>query len=435
MSLEKEYVIEQVFSRYIAKSEEKGYIEIPFELPEHTEKIQVQMDGESLKGTGATIDLGIKGPGRMRGWSGGARTEFTIGWEKATPGYLPGELDAGPWAVLLGAYRVPQEGCEVKLTVTVMLEQPRWLKGDLHTHTVHSDGAYTLREAVGIMEDNDCDFLATTDHNTVSQNNAHPADTDVILIPGVELTTNYGHANFLGAADPVLDYRATKMDDVHRLLQEAREAGARIVLNHPHCDYCPWEWDFEVDYDWVEVWNGPWSERNQRAVDWWHSQLAAGKRIAAVGGSDVHRPDPWVKHAMPTTHVFAASRTVKGILDGLHTGRVFMSYGPEGPEIDVHIGTALMGDAIQLHEGVVLHGECSVQHVRQGDVVEVISEIGPEHEASAEEDGSLTLTWPVADRLFYRVEVWRYFPEVDRTLMAALGNPIYLKKGNDDEQN
>lgn len=56
----------------------------------------------------------------------------------------------------------------------------------------------------------------------------------------------------------------------------------------------------------------------------------------------------------------------------------------------VHLGTAMMGDAIQLHEGAVLHGECSVQHVRQGDVVKVISEIGPEHEASAEEDGGLT---------------------------------------------
>lgn len=233
----------------------------------------------------------------------GARTEFRIGKELATPGYIPGELTVGQWAVVHNAYRVPEGGCTLHVTVRLEFRTPRWLKGDLHTHSVHSDGTYTLEENAAIMEELGCDFIALTDHNTNSQNIAYPRHRKIVMIPGMEFTTNFGHSNFLGASDPLADFRVAGQADVHLRIAAARERGAKIVLNHPHCDYCPWLWDFDFDYDWVEIWNGPWMPRNARALKWWQDQLAAGRRLVAMGGSDTHRPDPYVKHAMPCTWV------------------------------------------------------------------------------------------------------------------------------------
>lgn len=77
------------------------------------------------------------------------------------------------------------------------------------------------------------------------------------MIPGMELTTNQGHANFLGIIAPVQDFRVNSSEQVKERIREARSNGARIVLNHPHCPNCGWEWDWAADYDWVEIWNGP----------------------------------------------------------------------------------------------------------------------------------------------------------------------------------
>lgn len=417
------------FLRRISHEEEKDYyLEIPFEMPANTEELHVKMEVVSLGEGKVTIDLGLKGPSRIRGWSGGARTEFYVGLEKATPGYLPGDLTpGGQWSVLLGAYRVPIDGCSVKIEIHFKLKEYRWLKGDLHSHTVHSDGAYTLIEAAKIMEDLGCDFLATTDHNTVSQNYAHPKDTKVVLIPGMELTTIQGHANFFGVVDPIDDFRITGLEDIHETIQIAKQKGAKISLNHPHCDYCPWEWSFEIDHDWIEVWNGPWIDRNQRALDWWHEQISKGRRLVAVGGSDTHRPDPYVKHAMPTTWVYSSARTMKGILEGIDRGHVFISYSPEGPTIDFHIGTGMIGDVVSIEKDQSIEAKLLLKNLKAGDTIKVISDQGLEEEIIADDHRELTSSWPVSSRLFYRVEVWRRFTEVDRILLAALSNPIYLK--------
>ncbi len=320
-----------MYTRRIERQEQSSYVEIPFEMPAGVEELHVSYEVQSHGEAKAVIDLGVRDVHRVRGWSGGARSGFRIGREQATPGYLPGGLEPGGWAVLHNAYQVPEEGCTVTVTVELVTESPRWLKGDLHMHSVHSDGSFTLEENAAEMERLGCDFLAMTDHNTCSQNFAYPRGTGLVMIPGMEVTTNFGHANLLGVADPLDDFRVAGQEDVNRRLRTARERGASIVLNHPHCDYCPWLWDFTVDHDWVEVWNGPWRESNNRALQWWDGQLRKGRRLVAVGGSDTHRPDPFVRHGSPTTFVYAESRTVQGILAGIAKGRVCMAYGPQGP--------------------------------------------------------------------------------------------------------
>jgi len=416
----------QVISRRIEPSEQSTYVEIPFEMPELVEDITVEMNVESFGEGQSVIDLGIRDAYQLRGWSGGARTSFRLGMERATPGYIPGKIEAGDWAVVHNAYKVPSGGCVVTVTIQFHYKTYRWLTGDLHTHTVHSDGTYTLEEAADIMESLGCDFIAMTDHNTYSQNLAYPRNRELLMIPGTEFTTNFGHSNFLGVVQPMDDFRVKTAEDVRQKLLTARERGARIVLNHPHCSHCPWEWGFDVDYDWVEVWNGPWTPHNHATVKWWQSELAAGKRTVAVGGSDVHRPEKYRKHAMPCNWVWTNEKSAQGVFDGIAKGRNMISYKSDGPIVSLRCGSYMMGDAVPKQEGNRTV-DMVFQQLEAGDQVIIYNEAGEAHKEVIAEDGSHSYAFEAGSSRFVRVEVWRYIQEVDLTIMAMLSNPIYFE--------
>lgn len=415
------------FKRYIEHSEQSTYIEVPFQMPERVEEIHVsyQVESHGDEAAKAVIDLGIRDAERVRGWSGGARHEFSIGLNQATPGYLPGRFAPGDWAILHNAYKVPAQGCTVTIEIEFIYRTSRWLKGDLHTHSVHSDGTYTLEENAAMMESLGCDFIAMTDHNTNSQNIAYPRGTSVLMIPGTEFTTNYGHSNFLGVTSPMDDFRVSGLSDVHEKFRVARERGAKIVLNHTHCDNCPWEWDFDVDYDWVEIWNGPWREHNRRALSWWQEQLVTGRRLVAVGGSDVHRPDSHVKHAMPCVWVWTDEKTVESVLNGIAEGHVVITYSPDGPFATLQCGEYGIGDEVP-------HGHADHEVVVQlddlipGDRIRLYSERGLEEETFVDSEGGVTLTVNAMHRRFLRAEIWRNFEQADGLSMAAVTNPIYF---------
>ena len=87
---------------------------LPVEVPAGTAGLRVELDYERTDGT--VLDLGCLGPHGFRGWSGSARESFVIAREAATPGYLPGEIEAGTWQVMIGVHRVPPDGVRYRLT-------------------------------------------------------------------------------------------------------------------------------------------------------------------------------------------------------------------------------------------------------------------------------------------------------------------------------
>jgi predicted metal-dependent phosphoesterase TrpH len=419
----------------LAPADHGRFIEVPFDVPPGTEEVAVSCTVEGVPFAGKLVDLGLRDPERVRGWSGGARDCYTVRREWATPGYLPGALPPGRWAVIVASNRIPPQGCRVAVTVRCTPERLRWLKGDLHMHTVHSDGAYEPADVVRLAQAAGLDFIATTDHNTVSHNYAFPRDAQIVRIPGLELTTFGGHANLLGVAEPVSDFRVSSTADVRARFAEARQRGAKIVLNHPFhvCDSpgCHWDWGWDVDFDWYEVWNGPWRPVNLEALAWWQEQLVRGRRLVAVGGSDTHRPDPYTGHGKPTTWVWAAAATAPAILDAIGQGHVFISQLPEGPRINLRCGPFMMGDEVPAGgagDGVppVM---VTADGLQEGDQVRVLSEQGIEQEWTAGPgETALRREWPAPPRRFYRVEVWRYAAAAGQPVMAALSNPIYFAR-------
>ena len=167
---------------------------VPVELPKGVREIEVSYTYDRPEpnlpsGTaGNTLDIGIFDPDGFRGWSGGARSSFRISRSGATPGYLPGPVTPGRWRVQLGPYSVAATGLHWELTVTLRFgpSGPRydaapaaravegtgrgWYRGDLHVHSVHSDGRDSLPGVLDAAREAGLAFFASTEHNNPSAN-------------------------------------------------------------------------------------------------------------------------------------------------------------------------------------------------------------------------------------------------------------------------
>ncbi len=328
---------------------------LPVEVPPGSCGLRVDLDYDR---SAAVLDLGCMGPAGFRGWSGGARRSFVITADSATPGYLPGELEPGTWQVMIGIYRLPPEGIEYRLVTDVSsrpgelalepapdpppplppAQRPpprllpaqagrRWLAGDLHTHTVHSDGALTVpglsRYAAGLG----LDFIAVTDHNTVSHHAELPAAAaryGITLVPGQEVTTPGGHAGALGETGWV-DFRLPP----DAWLEQTQRRGGLLSVNHPIAGEVSWTLPMRGRPPLAEVWHWSWIDlRWTTPLAWW---LAWDPDAIPVGGSDWHRPGDDAPPGTPTTWVECAGDGPGAVLDGLRSGRVAITAHRNGP--------------------------------------------------------------------------------------------------------
>ena len=347
-------------------------VEVPFDVPERAEMVWVRYRVTS-KGPGrCTVDLGLADPNGVRGWSGSDRQEVFIRADAATPGYHPGPLAAGRWAVLLGLYELPVEGCRVDVHVEVVLRHRRWLPGDLHVHTHHSDGRWSVPELADEALRAGLSWLVLADHNTSTQNREPAPGRPLLLIPGMEWTSYRGHACLVGVEEPLDDFRCRSKEDVARLLVQARSRGAYVDLAHPMermCGSCAWEWGLDIPFDWVEVWNGPWRMCNAEALAWWQMELARGRRLVAVGGSDAHRPGDVVRVGHPVNWVLAEGLDRKSILEAIQAGRVSISRAPDAPALFLRCGDVLQGERVtvqQLRECGIQVGNAALQSRANG---------------------------------------------------------------------
>jgi predicted metal-dependent phosphoesterase TrpH len=338
-------------------SQHKTYFDVPFTVPAGVHRISVDFHYTG-KDQRATLDIGIADPHRFRGESGGNKSHFTIGEADATPSYLPGEIPAGVWRLIIAVPNmrpgvVSHYTAEIHFnsrvedaafTVQPLEEGTRWYRGDLHMHTGHSDANCNSQSGqkvpcplfltVQAAAARSLDFISITDHNTDShyadERELQPYFDHLLLIPGREMTTFHGHFNVFGVTQ-FIDWRV----DLNSMLRDARAKGGIASVNHAgapegeECMGCRWMPPADADmglFSAVEVINyGDQMDSNAKYLD---LQLRAGHRLAAVGGSDNHNATtpPGGESAIgwPTTAVEADELSVPAILDGIRRGRTFV---------------------------------------------------------------------------------------------------------------
>jgi hypothetical protein len=352
-----------VLQGQVTGAQNKTYFEVPFDVPVGVRRISVDFT-YSGKDRKTALDLGIADPGRFRGYSGGNKSHFTIGESDATPSFLPGAIPSGKWKLLISVANIrPSEQSEYRAEVRFnsavedqgfalapLETRTRWYRGDLHMHTAHSDGSCASQSGNRVpcpvfltaqaAASQGLDFIAITDHNAITQYDAmrelQPYFDRLLLIPGREITTFWGHFNIFGVTR-YIDYRAAIPGgrSVNDILRDVRDAGGIASVNHPDapggeiCMGCKWEPPSPVDmslFTGVEVISG--GRRSLSSADFWDRQLAAGTQLTAIGGSDSHdgsaQPGEAGAIGWPTTVANASELSVSAILDAIRRGRVFI---------------------------------------------------------------------------------------------------------------
>jgi len=462
-------VIERVLEGWVPASQAGTYYPVPFEMPPDVVRLDVTYAYSNPIGSdphltgGNTIDIGIfdeRGADFLtdgfRGWSGSARSEFFITPDAATPAYLAGPLHPGTWHILLGLYKIAPDGCQYRVTLRFTRETdtaaeavdpPRlrlssepapiarredgWDRGELHCHTQHSDGDSTVEDVIAAALALGLDFLAITDHNSLSHLQALAAlgPQPIALIPGFEVTTYKGHWNVWGASDWI-DFRTLTTPALNAAIEQAAQRGYLVSCNHPRTYGPPWELADSHGYHCVEVWNGPWVLFNSEALAFWEARLREGERLVAVGGSDAHRlrsgPGEIVRIGTPTTWIYCPDPpSPAALLSGLRAGHATISARPEGPRLILRSGDALMGDTIaRPADGAVP----IALDVRSGDglTLQVLTAQGCAVEQTVHgDDERLDLTIDAGPSPYIRAQLVEI--EGNTQELRALTNPLYLK--------
>ncbi len=351
----------------LIRADRKSYRPHAFIVPPDTAALRIEFrydrggdDPHSLMTLQLFDPAGFRGAGHRFA----PRQVIEVGLNRATPGFVPGPVVAGEWTIEVDVHSVisradgqpnaytlridSAEGADLKTTVarptdapaSPRISEPRWLRGELHLHSEHSDGRWTTGEMAALARGRGLDFMFLTDHNTTTGVDVLRSQVGdaISVLPGIELTTYAGHALALGA-DAWVDWRTGHRDrTVNDMARSVRDAGSFLVIAHPDappddvCTGCRWtHHDFDPGLaDAVEVWGGLWNgpeERNQGCLDLWRDWLNTGRRMTATGATDAHRPEDW-EGPVPITYVQADAASLPSVLEALRAGRTYVSSGP-----------------------------------------------------------------------------------------------------------
>ncbi|HEX8820866.1 MAG TPA: CehA/McbA family metallohydrolase [Archangium sp.] len=112
-----------------------------------------------------------------------------------------------------------------------------WVRGAFHVHTTGSDGRGTVEEVAAAAKAAGLRFVVLTDHNDLGPR--EPAFVDgVLLVPGVELSTEHGHLVAFGLQRPLEGVRPWM--DGGEAEAAVEKAGGVSVLAHPVQRRNPW---------------------------------------------------------------------------------------------------------------------------------------------------------------------------------------------------
>ncbi len=167
-----------------------------------------------------------------------------------------------------------------------MTPDPQFLYADLHIHTVYSADSFIQPKTIVdmLVAHSYIKVAAITDHNsirgcrvTVELARAYP---DILIIPGTEITTNYGDMLVIGTTElPPKPWTPENVADY------ARTIDAISIVAHPFRTYGMGEYARNVKADAIEVLNGGTNKEGNIKAKEFAKELC----LPGTGGSDAHQ--------------------------------------------------------------------------------------------------------------------------------------------------
>lgn len=417
-----------IIEREVLKTEEKQYLQIPFELENDMEIVDITYHYQRYDND---IELNcidfalIDATGMLIGAAGSNRSDFTFSEKCTSDGFLKKGLTKGMYSIVLGAYKVEDKGVSVTYTIRCKEKKEQLFFGDLHMHSTASDGKNTPQQLVELAKGQGLDFIFISDHNAYTQNQIVINDSKVAVYPASELTLYRGHFGVLGKeAGKRHPFSITDEDNLNTYLEPLRDSHL-VIANHPDCDYCKVDFDLEkINVQAWELYNGGTTKgANERILERWHQALCEGKKIVAVGGSDFHFDDPFRTIGMPCNGVYSRSNELGDIVDALKKGNSFITLGKKGASVRMKSATATMGGVVECGENV----QITCEGVNQYDRIYIITNQQKEMFQGIT-NGTFEHTKELTHELFVRVEMERYIPYLNQYMRILISNPIYVDR-------
>jgi hypothetical protein len=295
------------------------------------------------------------------------------------------------------------------------LNKEGWWSGDMHHHSIHSDGRQSPGEVAEAMLAVDVDFAALTDHNNLEQRFewGNFASDEFLPLPAVEVTTTsppemsragkgFSHMNAIDVEDlpnpanrggVIFNrYLYTSAADVQKAIDMTHQMGGLYLLTH---STWPVDWPAGTMSSWGEIkqydaidifvgWDvGPhlpttmasdYGESifgtaqfnmNTVATQAWFEMMNAGNKVAGWASSDSHdtqsmkhtgagAPIYWRNvsgNARVYVHTGRSEMRKSEIKDALKRGRAFVTSGYWGPLLLARSGRSLAGDVLKPRRG------------------------------------------------------------------------------------
>lgn len=492
----------------------KTYLMQPFSVAPGTGRVELSYQWTEKPGnppsnslSNSTLDLGLwdqhgyrKAEG-FRGWGGSRQGRIDqmqapvfVQEDSADRGFMPGRIEPGTWYAELGFAAISPQGADWRLKIECKTASsnngalpadpvdknhvanfaPGWYHGDFHMHAYHSnprapDWPGFIQQARAAK----LDFLMVTEYITGQHwrtlGAVQRSNPDLVIWPGREIISYFGHMNALGETPSVLDYRqgfeTVKIGDIQRL---SKADGALFQVNHPtifpppafsnFCRGCYFELDDEIDWsqvDTLEVLTSgivatgsdlglaiPGSAENPfvtTAIQKWEAQLSAGHRITAVSGSDSKGVDAEAERARKgygcaVTTVYAESLSRPALSRAIQAGHAYIR--TKGALASPVVGFEVSGPNGQ--KGI--YGDTIRLGSSEAATLTTTITGGTGQTLSYFVNGNLAITVPVATSPYVHTQMafrspagegplgsfWRIELR-DAQTRTIIGNPVFLK--------
>jgi hypothetical protein len=266
-----------------------------------------------------------------------------------------------------------------------LIEEKKYYKASLHTHTTNSDGAMDPEEVKALYKKLGYNVVAYTDHTYTEDYNSRLTDEDFVAINGYEcqIYPLESHEDYKSKETPVyhlclyatdktnlkmhgvskVDFlRRVKEEDfeerkkhlfnnaispvtynvssINRMIKEANDNGWIVMYNHPI-----WSLQSYKDYIWLkglwalEIYNHGcyvegYNDTNDNVLD---DLSRIGEGVCAVATDDSHR---WTDMGGGFSYIGAKELTYEAVIDAMKKKDIYASQGPTFDYIYIENGKA-----------------------------------------------------------------------------------------------